>query len=296
MRTRDSSLGFDAAQDANHSENPEIDQRFIEETLDNQKFRASQKADYARAILANYYLNTYAGEKILLCYAKASLKETFARNAYARLVKISVMDDLKEYSSNPYSTALEDWRQRLVCDQHVIDGIEEIKHEMASYSTVQLRTKYLFDLNRAKSILKSDQTAFRHAWPREPFTKPFVVTPVVTPRAVSPRGTMFPLFTALTASCGGGGGGGKTSPAENGTTPPAVPTRTSLSESTVVDDDPPLQRKPSINSKYNANTDRRVSKNFAVRCKSTGNVLDAEPCSFQYHSHLQEEEEGQNLW
>jgi hypothetical protein len=233
----------------------------LKDKQENEITLSFREADYARAILANYYMHTYSGNNILLSYGKASLKEAIARNSYARMVNLSVMEDLEEYLSTPYSSILEDWRQRLVCDQNVIDAIEITKEEMAAYSTVALRTKNLFDLNRAKSILKSDQLAFKTAWPKEPFEKALIiVVPTVSPRGVSPRGSMFPIFSALTANCSIG----KLTPENNNETSKMVTPNTTTStssknasENTVVDDDdPPLQKKPSLTT-FNAKTDRR---------------------------------------
>jgi hypothetical protein len=120
---------------------------------------AFDSVDHIRAELAELYVNkvTCSLDKILLLYSKASLKEICARNVYANMVMISAQNDVKLNNSN----AMYDWIYRIQNDTNVLNESQRLKDSQNTTSTaINIRKKNLFNLNRAKAILKADQKAF----------------------------------------------------------------------------------------------------------------------------------------
>jgi FtsZ-binding cell division protein ZapB len=120
---------------------------------------AFEDVDFIRAELEETYSNKSACslDKIFLLYSKASLKEICARGAYANMVLISAQNDVNLNKIN----AMNDWIYRIQNDTKVLNEAQRLKDSQSTLSTAKnIRKKNLFNLNRAKAILKADQKAF----------------------------------------------------------------------------------------------------------------------------------------
>ncbi len=71
------------------------------------------------------------------------------------------MEDAKNNTIN----ACEDWLSRINSDILYVSEVVAIQRSKVNNSTLHLRKKNEFDVNRAKAILKADQRALRKAFP-----------------------------------------------------------------------------------------------------------------------------------
>ena len=79
----------------------------------------------------------------------------------------------KEDARNNTQDACEEWNSRINSDILFVSEVVAIQRSKLQSSTLHLRKKNEFDVNRAKAILKADQRALRKAFPNySGFKKP----------------------------------------------------------------------------------------------------------------------------
>lgn len=111
------------------------------------------EVDMLRAKLKDLYNHNGATDKILVLFSKSSLAEVSARTAYQNIV-------YKSIDKNSVDESLEaEWSVRVRCDEDVVQELAQMKADPEQNKSLDKRTKRKFDLNRAKSILSSDQKA-----------------------------------------------------------------------------------------------------------------------------------------
>ena len=114
---------------------------------------AYKESNFLRAKLLHLYTSSHAlGENIVL-YIKINQAERNGNNIYHTRMKAQAV---KDCNLTDRSLCIEGWKKRIKSDELVILYLTNILKEDYVKESIILRTKWKYNFNRAKAILKAD--------------------------------------------------------------------------------------------------------------------------------------------